>query len=304
MTRITARRPSAIHESGARGIELAKTLRRQKMMRTAKTVPFWLIVVFLTVVFLSPFIVMFTTSFKTMTDAFSIPVKIFPREWVLSNFPAAFSRIPYFQYMGNTALLTFFSLLGELFVVPLVAYSLARIDWRGAKICSGLLLATMMIPYTVTMIPLYKTWHALKMTNTYIPLIAPHFVGHAYYIIIMRQFMKGIPRSLFEAAKIDGANEFQRYVRIALPLSKTGLTTIGIYTLIAVWSDYLAPLIYISKKDRMTLSLGLQQFLNEFTVDWTLLMAAAVIFVLPVILVFFIFQKNFVEGVATSGIKA
>jgi multiple sugar transport system permease protein len=120
----------------------------------------------------------------------------------------------------------------------------------------------------------------------------------------MRQFMKGIPRSLFEAAKIDGANEFQRYVRIALPLSKTGLTTIGIYTLIAVWSDYLAPLIYISKKDRMTLSLGLQQFLNEFTVDWTLLMAAAVIFVLPVILVFFIFQKNFVEGVATSGIKA
>ena len=109
---------------------------------------------------------------------------------------------------------------------------------------------------------------------------------------------------LFEAAKIDGANEFQRYITLGIPLCKPALTTVGIYTFIAAWSDYLAPLIYISSKDRMTLSLGLQQFLNEFTVDWTLLMAAAVIFVLPVVVLFFIFQRNFVEGVATSGLKA
>lgn len=258
----------------------------------------------LAIVFLSPFIVMLTTSFKTLDDAFTVPVKILPREWVFTNYGDAVERIPYWRYMGNTAYITLFSLIGELIVVPLVAYSLAKIKWRGAPIISGLIMATMMIPYAVTMIPLYRTWHALGLTGTYVPLIAPHFAGHAFYIIIMRQFMKGIPNSLFEAAKIDGANEFQRFMYLGIPMCKPALTTIAIYTFNAAWSDYLAPLIYISSKDRMTLSLGLQQFLNEYTVDWTLLMAAAVIFVLPVLVLFFIFQRNFVEGVATSGLKA
>ena len=262
------------------------------------------VVLSLCAVFLSPFLVMFTTSFKTMEDAFLVPVKVWPRQFTAANYGAAINKIPYFQYMGNTALITGLSLLGELLVVPMVAYSLSKIRWRGAGVVSGLLMATMMIPFTVTMIPLYRTWHMLGLTGTYVPLIAPHFVGHAYYIIILRQFMRGLPNSLFEAAKIDGANEFQRYLHIALPLCKPALTTVGIYTFIAVWSDYLGPLIYINKKDRMTLSLGLQQFLNEFTVDWTLLMAAAVIFVLPVVVLFFIFQRNFVEGVATAGLKA
>lgn len=272
--------------------------------RRVSKVVFYIITLALFVVFLSPFIVMLTTSFKTLDDAFTVPVKILPRVWTFSNYGAAVERISYWQYMGNTAYITFFSLLGELLVVPLIAYSLSRIKWKGAGIISGLLMATMMIPYTVTMIPLYRTWHALGLTGTYVPLIAPHFVGHAYYIIIMRQFMKGVPNSLFEAAKIDGANEFQRFVTIAIPMCKPAITTVVIYTFNAAWSDYLAPLIYISKKDRLTLSLGLQQFLNEFTVDWTLLMAAAVIFVIPVLILFFIFQRNFVEGVATSGLKA
>lgn len=283
---------------------IKKVFRHARRTKTIKLIIFYFFVIVLCSVFFSPFLVMLTTSFKTMEDAFTIPVRVFPRKIVFSNYPAAFNRIPYFKYMGNTLFLTVLSLLGELLVVPMIAYSLSRINWKGSKICSALLMATMMIPFTVTMIPLYKTWHALKLTNTYVPLLAPHFVGHAYYIIIMRQFMKGLPRSLFEAAKIDGANEFQRYSIIALPLCKTGLTTVGIYTVVAVWSDYLAPMIYISKKNKMTLSLGLQQFLNEFTVDWTMLMAAATIFVLPVVILFFVFQKNFVEGVATSGIKA
>jgi multiple sugar transport system permease protein len=265
---------------------------------------FAVLVIALSLVFLSPFVVMVTTSFKTMEDAFMVPVKILPREFTIKNYGAAVAKIPYFKYMANTAFITGLSLLGELLVVPMVAYSLARIKWKGAKLLSGLLMATMMIPYTVTMIPLYRTWHALGLTKTYVPLIAPHFVGHAYYIIILRQFMIGLPNSLFEAAKIDGAKEFHRYLYLALPLCKPALTTVGIYTFIAAWSDYLGPLIYINKKDRMTLSLGLQQFLNEYTVDWTLLMAAAVIFVIPVIVLFFIFQRNFVEGVSTAGLKA
>ncbi len=275
-----------------------------KTKKEVSKLMFYILFACLAIVFLSPFIVMLTTSFKTLDDAFTVPVKILPRDWIFTNYGDAVERIPYWRYMGNTAYITLFSLIGELIVVPLVAYSLAKIKWRGAPIISGLIMATMMIPYTVTMIPLYRTWHALGLTGTYVPLIAPHFAGHAFYIIIMRQFMKGIPNSLFEAAKIDGANEFQRFMYLGIPMCKPAITTIAIYTFNAAWSDYLAPLIYISSKDRMTLSLGLQQFLNEYTVDWTLLMSAAVIFVLPVLILFFIFQRNFVEGVATSGLKA
>ena len=258
----------------------------------------------LTVIFLLPFVVMFTTSFKTMEDAFMVPVRIWPREFTVRNYVMAINKIPYFSYMAYTTYITLMSLLGEMLVVPMVAYSLSKIKWKGAGILSGLLMGTMMLPFTVTMIPLYRTWHALGLTGTYVPLIAPHFAGNAYYIIIMRQFMKGLPNSLFEAATIDGASEFQKYLCIALPLCKPALTTVGIYTFLAAWSDYLAPLIYINKRDKMTLSLGLQQFLNEYTIDWTQLMAAAVIFVIPILLLFLIFQRNFVEGIATAGLKA
>jgi multiple sugar transport system permease protein len=277
---------------------------RANYMKQIRKMPRYVIVIILCAIFLLPFIVMLTTSFKTMEDAFTLPVRILPREFTLDNFPAAFERIPFLKYMGNTAFITIMSLIGQLLVTPMVAYSLAKIKWKGTGIISALLMATMMIPFTVTMIPLYKIWQSVDLIGTYVPLIAPAFFGNSFYIIIMRQFFAGIPNSLMEAAKIDGTNEWQRYYMISLPLCKPALTTIGIYTFLAAWSDYLAPLIYINEKDKLTLSLGLQQFLNEFTVDWTMLMAAATIFVLPVIILFLLFQRNFVEGIATSGLKA
>lgn len=258
----------------------------------------------LCVIFFSPFLIMVTTAFKTNKDAFTLPVRLFPRKVVFENFPLAMETIPYWRYMGNTAFITVFSVMGQLMVTPMVAYSLAKINWKGAKIISGLLMATMMIPFTVTMIPLYRTYSALHLTNTYVPLILPTYFGKAFFIIIMRQFFAGVPNSLIEAGRIDGANELQRYLFIALPLCKPVLTTVGIYAFLDAWSDYLAPLIYISRSSKLTLSLGMQQFLSQFKVDWALLMAAALIFVLPVILFFLFFQRYFVQGVATSGLKA
>lgn len=265
---------------------------------------FFAIVIVLSLIFFSPFLIMLTTAFKTNRDAFTLPVQLLPRHFVFDNFPKAVQTIPYWRYMRNTAFITLFSVIGQIMVTPLVAYSLAKIKWRGAAIISGLLMATMMIPFTVTMIPLYRIFSRLRWTNTYIPLILPMFFGKAFFIIIVRQFFAGIPNSLMEAARIDGANEFQRYLNIALPLSKPALTTIGIYTFIDAWSDYLAPLIYISKPERLTLSLGMQQFLSLYSVDWALLMAAALIFVAPVIIFFMFFQRYFVEGISTSGLKA
>lgn len=268
-----------------------------------KPIPKYVLVIVLSIVFFSPFLIMVTTALKTNADAFQLPVKLFPREVIWNNFPEAMAKIPYVRYMMNTIFITLLSVIGQMVATPLVAYSLAKIKWKGAPIISALIMGTMMIPYTVTMIPLYKIWSRLGFTNTYVPLILPTFFGSPFYIIIMRQFFAGLPNSLMEAAKIDGAGEFKRYIAIALPLSRPALTTVGIYAFINAWSDYLAPLIYINKTEKLTLSLGLQGFLNQYSVDWTHLMAAATIFVIPVVIFFLFFQRNFVEGIATSGIK-
>ena len=268
-----------------------------------KPIPKYILVIVLSFIFFSPFLIMVTTALKTNADAFQLPVKLFPREVIWNKFPEAMAKIPYVRYMMNTIFITLLSVIGQMVATPLVAYSLAKIKWKGAPIISALIMGTMMIPYTVTMIPLYKIWSRLGFTNTYVPLILPTFFGSPFYIIIMRQFFAGLPNSLMEAAKIDGAGEFKRYIAIALPLSRPALTTVGIYAFINAWSDYLAPLIYINKTEKLTLSLGLQGFLNQYSVDWTHLMAAATIFVIPVVIFFLFFQRNFVEGIATSGIK-
>ena len=264
--------------------------------KNIKKIPVTALMLILCVIFLSPFLVMLTTSLKTNADAFQLPVKLWPRKVIWDNYPEAMEQIP--------IIITLFSVVGQLLSTPLIAYSLAKIKWRGATLISSLIMGTMMIPYTVTMIPLYRIWNNMGLTNTYLPLIVPMFCGSPFYIIIMRQFFTGLPNSLMEAAKIDGASEFRRYVSLALPLSKPALTTVGIQSFIAAWSDYLAPLIYINKTEKLTLSLGLQQFLGTFSTDWTHLMAAATLFVIPVIIFFLIFQKNFVEGISTSGLKA
>lgn len=275
-----------------------------RLKKNIRKVLFFCMVAVLMLIFVSPFMVMFLTAFKSNNDAFTIPVKLLPRKWVTENFPAAFAAIPYFKYMGNTLFITVLSVMGQIMVTPIVAYSLSKIKWGGAKIISGLVMATMMIPITVTMVPLYKIYSKLGFTNTYIPLILPMFFGKAFYIVIVRQFFNGIPDSLIEAAKIDGANHLITYWKVAMPLCKPVLTTIGIYAFLDAWSDYLYPLIFITKPDRYTLSLGLQQYMSEYSVDWARLMAAALVFVLPVVLCFVVFQKNFVEGIATSGLKA
>lgn len=261
------------------------------------------VVAALCAVFLTPFVVMLSTAFRTNSDAFTKPASLFPREWTLQNFVEAMKVIPFWQYMKNTIFITVMTIIGSLISTPLVAYSLAKIKWKGAGIISGLLMATMMIPYSVTMIPLYRIYAKLHLTNTYVPLILPAFFGSSYFIIIVRQFIAGLPDSLLEAAEIDGASEFQRYSKIVLPLCKPALTTVAIHAFLNAWSDYLAPMIYISKTEKLTLTLGLQQFMGEYSTDWARLMAAATVFVLPVVVFFIIFQRNFVQGISTGGMK-
>ena len=169
---------------------------RSYYKKMGKRLAKYVLIAVLSIIFLAPFIIMLTTALKSNADAFSIPVRLMPRKLVWSNFPEALAKIPFFKYMANTIFITVFTVMGQLLATPLVAYSLAKIKWRGAPVISSLIMGTMMIPYTVTMIPLYKIWSALGMTNTYVPLIAPVFFGSPFYIIIMRQFFTGLPNSL------------------------------------------------------------------------------------------------------------
>jgi len=262
------------------------------------------VVALLCVMFLTPLVVMLSTSFMTRAEALSPEgFHLIPHEFFPDNYSLALKRIPFFRYMGNTAYITMWCLVGALISTPMVAYSISKVRWKGREPLMTLIMGTMMIPYVVTMIPLYRVWSQLGLTGTYAPLIVPAFFGTPFHIILLRQFFMNIPDSLLDAARIDGASELQLYTRIMLPLGKPAIAVIGIYVTLNTWSDYLGPLLYLNKQEMYTLSIGLQQFVNENNVDWTQLMAAATMFVLPVMVIFLIFQRSLIEGISTSGLK-
>lgn len=267
-----------------------------------KGVPYFLLILF-ALIFIFPILIMVCTSFKTMDEAFTVNGSFFPKTFYLGNYSNVFKTIPFFKYLGNTMFVTIFNVLGTLVVTPMIAYSLAKLKWKGRDIIFSIITASMMIPYTATMIPLYKIWVKVGLVGTFWPLIIPAFFGYPFYIILLRQFMLSIPDDLLEAAKIDGCGSFKRYSRIVLPLCRPGLATITIFSFMFTFSDFLSPLLYANNADHYTLSIGLQSFMNEHSVEWTSLMAAATLFMIPIVVLFLVAQKYFIEGISTSGLK-
>jgi len=253
--------------------------------------------------FCFPFIWMISTSLKSLPDATALPVKLLPNPLHWENYVLAFERVPYLRYAINTVLLTSVSVIAYVLSSPLVAYTISKIDWAGRKILFPLILASMLLPIQVTMVPLFMVFNKLGWIGTFKPLIVPAFMGGAFYIFLLRQFFLTIPDSLFESARIDGAREGVVYLKIALPLCKPALTTVAIFAFLSVWSDFLGPLIYLTKKEMYTLSIGLQSYKFEHYIEWNLLMAAAAMFTVPIIILYFFAQKRFVEGIATTGLK-
>ena len=201
-------------------------------------------------------------------------------------------------------LLSLESVFGVLFSCPLVAYSLTLVPWKGGKVIFPVILFTMMIPWQVTQIPMYSIWAKLGLTNSFVPLILPSFLGSAYYIYLCRQYMKSLPKSVIEAARIDGANEFRILYTIVYPMCKSVLTTIAVLVFIAHWNDLNGPLLYLHDSAKYTLSIGLQQFRAADKPEWPLLMAASTVFTFPLIVLFFFAQKYFLNGISTtSGLK-
>jgi multiple sugar transport system permease protein len=254
-------------------------------------------------VFLLPFLWMLSTSLKPDSQLFAYPPIWIPNPLKWENYPTSVTYVPFFLYLRNTLIIAISSMVGVVASSSLAAYSLARIRWPGRNILFLMTIATLMLPFQVTLIPVFLVFKNLGWVGDFRPLILPQFFGFAYYIFLLRQFFSSIPMELSEAARIDGANEWRIFWSVVLPLAKPALATVAVFQFIRSWTDYLNPLIYLNDQSLYTLQLGLQQYSSQYGREWGLLMAAAVLITLPPIIIFFLTQRTFVQGVTLTGIK-
>ena len=234
-------------------------------------------------------------------DAEIYSLNFFPKEIHLENFARAITSIPFFLYLRNTLIILIPVLFGTLLSSAIVAYGFSRFNFRGKRAWFLILLATMMLPGQITMIPQYLVFRELGWVDTFLPLIVPAFFGGgAFNIFLLRQYMSGIPKDFDEAARIDGAGPFRVFLRIIMPMCKPVLTAVAIFTFMGVWNDFNGPLIYLYDSRKFTLSLGLSFFKGMYTSQWNQLMAATILVMLPILILFFIAQQYIIDGISIS----
>jgi len=250
-----------------------------------------------------PLLYMLSTSIKPDGSEFEFPIRWIPDQIAWDNYVRAFTQVKTLTFLKNTLIVSLVSLVGEIFTASLAAYGFARLRFPGRNVLFVLMLSTLMLPYIVTLIPLFVLFKSLGWINTLLPLTVPAFFGgHPLYIFLLRQTYLGLPRDLDEAARIDGAGFFRTWWSVLLPLTKPALATVVILSLVFHWNDFVAPLVYLNSQDNFTLALGVRLFRDQYRTFFNLTMAFSTMMSLPIILVFFIFQKHFVRGIAMSGL--
>lgn len=263
-----------------------------------------LALLFMAGLFTTPLVWMFLTSLKPPSQLVAAPHELLPRRWEWNNYAEAVTAMPYFLYLRNSLLLCAGSVLGTVLSCSLVAYGFARVQWPGRNIVFGILISTMLLPWHVTMIPRFLLLRELGLYNSLAALVVPTFLGDAFYIFLLRQFFLTIPTELSDAARLDGCSEWGIFWRIILPLSRPALATVALFQFIAAWNDFQGPLLYLSDPERFPLAYGLEQFVSAYSSQIHLLMAAAVLFTLPIVVLFFLTQRTFLRGIATTGLKS
>jgi multiple sugar transport system permease protein len=256
------------------------------------------------VVMVIPFIWMVSTSFKELAQVFVYPPEWIPQPFVWQNYPQAFTAVPFARWFLNSLFIATFVTIGQLLTCSLAGFTFARMRFPGRNVLFLIYLGTIMIPLHVTIIPVFVMMNALGFVDTFWPLIIPALVS-AWGTFLFRQYFLTMPQELEDAAKIDGCSFFRIYSQIFMPLAKPILATLGVFTFMGSWNDFLGPLIFLQSKDNKTLTIGLLQFRAEFQglSNWPVMMAGIVISVLPVLIAFVIGQKYFVRGIALTGIK-
>jgi multiple sugar transport system permease protein len=252
-----------------------------------------------------PFLWMVSTSFKIPTEAITLPPRWIPAPFTFENYTKLFTSelLPFPVFFLNSLKITLLVVVGRLFICSLGAYGFARLEFPGRDKAFALLLASLMVPEIVQIIPLYTAYAQIGWIDTHWPLIIPPIVANTFGTFLLRQFFMSIPKDLEEAALIDGANHFDIYWRIMLPLAKPALATLAIFTFMGSWNDFLHPLIFLNSTQNFTLTVGLAFFQGQAGTDYTRLMAGVVVSVLPILVVYAAAQKHFTQGVILSGVK-
>ncbi len=267
---------------------------------------FYLIVGLLAFVCVIPLYWMVRSSFMKNTEIYILDPFIFwPKEMIWENYAEAVKAANFGTYAINTVIIVGGCLVGTLLTASMAAYAFSRVKWKGRGFCFAMILTTMMLPSSVTLIPQFLIWRNFNMVDTFWPLILPSFLGGgAFNIFLLRQFFLGIPTELDEAARIDGANAMQIFFKIILPLSRSAMIVVGLFTFLNNWNDFFGPIIYLNSKEHYTLALGLLQLEGDYSTKWNLLMAGSTIVAAPCILLYLVGQKYLIEGISMTGLKA
>jgi ABC-type glycerol-3-phosphate transport system permease component len=291
MSAIATPQPTGIRWQGRRWIHV--------LSRAAPVV----VLILLAAAYLTPFVWMISTSLKTTPQSIASPPVIIPNPIVWSAFPDAVSKMNFPLALRNTLIYAVPAVIGTLVSCSLVAYGFALVKWPGRNALFVVVLATMMLPTQVTLIPLYVIFAKLGWINTYLPLIIPTFLGSPFFIFLLRQFFMGVPKELLDAARLDGASELRILTTIVAPLAAPALITVAILTFIDKWNDFYGPLIYLQKPELQPLSLAVQIFQTNHRTEWPLAMAAAILVAAPLVALYFVAQRKFIEGITLTGMK-
>lgn len=276
---------------------------KSRSEKIGKAVTYVLLIV-MSILFMIPFIWLLSSSLKNNADIFAIPPKWIPDPIEFSNYVEVFRQVPFFRFLANTLLIAIPVLIANVFVSAMVGYAFARFRAPGKNVLFMLLLSTMMLPSQVTMIPLFIMFKEIGWVDTLLPMIVPVFFGgSALYVFLFRQYFATFTASLGEAARIDGAGYFKTFTHVYLPMSKPILITVGIFSFMGSWNDFMGPLIYLNDMENYTLAIGLNMFKTQYIQNWNYTMAYNVMIVVPLIVLFFVAQKSFIQGIVITGTK-
>src|SRR4030081_637914 len=253
--------------------------------------------------FLVPFYWMANSALKNINELSSVPPTFYPHAPAFENFVRAVTYIPFGTFLLNSVILTAGVTIGSAISNPLIAYGFSRIKWPGRDFVFGIVLATIFLPFPVLIVALFDIFAKLHWIDTFLPIIVPAFFGNPFFIFLMRQFFLGLPNEISEQARIDGANEFQVFIRIIMPLAKPAVAVVTIFAAVQAWGEFLTPLLFLQDESKYPLSIGLQFYRQEHDVAYNLLMAASTLIVLPVGALFLLFQRFFIEGITVGAVK-
>jgi multiple sugar transport system permease protein len=280
--------------------EVPAAVRRRRLFETIRS---HTVLILVSALFFVPLIFVMLTS--VMSDQQANTSHLWPQPFLFGNYGDVFSAVPFLRYTFNTMTVAFLSTVGVVLSSIPVAYALSRMKWRGRQVVFVLVLATLMLPYQVTALPLYvvfvKIFHWVPGLK---PLIVPSFFGDAFSIFLLRQFFRSVPDDLADAARVDGASDWQIMTRVIVPLAKPAIAAVALFNFLYAWNDFFAPLLYVGEDSKSwTLAIGLSEFKALHHVQWNLTMAASLEFMIPVVILFFLMQKVFIEGITVTGVK-